>query len=301
MGKYYNDGIKSLHFPEPLSAEDEKAALTRLKVDNDETAKKILVEHNLRLVLKIAHQFALTEEDVEDFFSIGTIGLIKGINTFDINKKIKLSTYISHCINNEILMNLRNHRRRKKWYNSIISYDDIISISKDGNPLTVESIIPDIKANEQMYKSEEIEYTSSILLHSLNVLSNRELIIILYSAGDKTRLEIADILSISRSWVSRIRITALSKMKQVRESVAKSQNCQEIVNKNFVFFMDNAEMFCVKLHPKYTKDFMDFMKNCNALFTITQDTDSITLRLPSIEASYILCAELIKYLTEHVI
>lgn len=298
MGK--NNYVSTTKLPAPLSPEDEHKALIRLKVDNDETAKKILIEHNLRLVLHIAHKFENTELEFEDLVSIGTIGLIKGIDTFDINKKNKLSTYISSCINNEILMTLRKHRRHKRRCNGIISYDDIISISKDGDTLTLESILSDVKADEQMHKSEEIEYTSSILLHSLNILSNRELIVILYSAGDKTRTEIGDILSISRSYVSRIRIAALIKMKQVRESIAKSQDFQEIVNKDFVFFMDNAEMFCVKVHPKYTKDFWDFMKNYNALFRITQDTDSITLRLPSIEASYILCADLIKYLTEHV-
>lgn len=293
MDKYY---YSNMNLPEPLSAKDENAALIRL--ESDSTAKDLLIEHNLRLVLKIAYDFALTEEDINEFFSIGTIGLIKGINTFDINKKNKLSTYIGRCIKNEILMTIK---KRKKRYNSTISYDDIISIDNDGKTLTLESILPDVKADEEMHKSEEIEYTSSILLHSLNVLSSRELIIILYSAGDKTYAEIGDILSISRSWVSRIRSTALIKMKQVRESVAKSQDCQEIVNKDFVFFMDNAEMFCVKLHPKFTKDFMDFIKNCNALFTITQDTDSIMIRLPIIEYSYLLCAELIKYLTEHAI
>ena len=191
--------------PAPLEADDEARAIGYLGSAHDEEARKLLIEHNLRLVVYIAKKFDNTGIGVEDLISIGTIGLIKAINTFNPMKNIKLATYASRCIENEILMYLRRNNKKKLE----VSIDEPLNVDWDGNEL----LLSDILGTEEdtIYKDLEQEAERKILIKALNLLSARERSIIQMRFGigtvdgeEKTQKEVADLLGISQSYISRL-------------------------------------------------------------------------------------------------
>ncbi|MCL2049367.1 MAG: RNA polymerase sporulation sigma factor SigE [Defluviitaleaceae bacterium] len=209
---YYIGGSEVL--PAPLDAEEE-ASLLALLGDGDDTAvKATLIERNLRLVVYIARKFENTGINVEDLISIGTIGLIKAINTFRADKKIKLATYASRCIENEILMYLRRSTRTK----SEISIDEPLNIDWEGNELLLSDILgTDV---DIISRDLEDEVDKELLSFALDKLSVREKQIIelrfgLYSGGEeKTQKEVADLLGISQSYISRLEKKIIGRLKK---------------------------------------------------------------------------------------
>lgn len=199
---------KNNSFPKPLSKKEESEYLKRSK-EGDIEARNKLVEHNLRLVAHIIKKYYANQSDHEDLVSIGTIGLIKAINTFDCDKNIKLSSYASRCIENEILMHFRNTKKLSQD----VSLNEAIDTDKDGNPLT----LFDILSVEENYADDlDIKVKSSKLMKYLNSeLDERERTIIILRYGllneePLTQREIAAKLNISRSYISRIEKKALS-------------------------------------------------------------------------------------------
>lgn len=197
-------------FPKPLTSEEEEKYL-RLYASGDENAKNVLIEHNLRLVAHIAKKYS-DEKNLEDLISIGAIGLIKGINTFNLKKKVKLSAYISRCIENEVLMYLRSS---KKLQNEI-SIDESIGTDREGNNMTFSDILTSESADIADIISGKIEAQK---LHKAmkKVLNENEINILCWRYGignrqKKTQKEIAEILGISRSYVSRIEKKCLKRL-----------------------------------------------------------------------------------------
>ena len=191
--------------PAPLDANEEQKMIEALETNEQEKAKNSLIEHNLRLVVYIAKKFDNTGVGVEDLISIGTIGLIKAINTFNPTKKIKLATYASRCIENEILMYLRRNNKTKLE----VSIDEPLNVDWDGNEL----LLSDILGTEEdtIYKDLENEAERKLLIHAISKLSNRERMIIRMRYGldnpsgeEKTQKEVADFLGISQSYISRL-------------------------------------------------------------------------------------------------
>lgn len=198
-------------FPQPLTAEEEKKYFEAFK-NGDEEAKNVLIERNLRLVAHVVKKYSNTGKDVDDLISIGTIGLIKAILTYDSSKGTHLATYAARCIENEILMSLRAEKKIK----SEISLHDPIGVDKEGNEIS----LIDILGTDTDEVSDQVELRMQVkkLYHKLNsVLKNREKLIIelrygLINGGAKTQREIAKMLGISRSYVSRIEKKALNKL-----------------------------------------------------------------------------------------
>ena len=191
--------------PAPLDANEEQKMIEALETNEQDKEKKSLIEHNLRLVVYIAKKFDNTGVGVEDLISIGTIGLIKAINTFNPTKKIKLATYASRCIENEILMYLRRNNKTKLE----VSIDEPLNVDWDGNEL----LLSDILGTEEdtIYKDLENEAERKLLIHAISKLSNRERMIIRMRYGldnpsgeEKTQKEVADFLGISQSYISRL-------------------------------------------------------------------------------------------------
>ena len=207
---FYVGGSENL--PAPLSPEEEEKEI--LKLDKgDEKAKKTLVEHNLRLVVYIAKKFENTGVGIEDLVSIGTIGLMKAINTFNMNKKIKLATYASRCIENEILMYLRRSNRIK----SEISIDEPLNQDSDGNEL----LLSDILGTDDDITSRRLEdeVDQKLLKLSISKLNKREKNIMelrfgFITGNEKTQKEVADMLGISQSYISRLEKKIIGKMKK---------------------------------------------------------------------------------------
>ena len=198
-------------FPPALSAEEERKYIELLK-NGDETARQILIEHNLRLVAHIAKKYS-DENSLEDFISIGTVGLIKGIDTYDFSKKTRLSPYISRCIENELLMTLRSNKKRQ----GDISIDDTIGVDKEGNSLTLSDILPANNTDIADDLWTKIE-TGKLYKAMKKVLTENEIYIISkrYGLGGEkpvTQREIASKLGISRSYVSRIEKKCLKKLR----------------------------------------------------------------------------------------
>lgn len=200
-------------FPEPLSKSEEDYLLKKF-FEGDKDAKNKLIEHNLRLVAHIAKKYAANTQDNEEYISIGTIGLIKGINSFSENKGFKLSTYCSRCIENEILMHLRSAKKTA----SDISINNVIGTDKDGNDMELVDILEscDTDPVEDIYNQV---ITKQILEYIDSKLPERERQIIcmrygLYGMEAKTQQEVADILGISRSYVSRIETKIQGKLKR---------------------------------------------------------------------------------------
>jgi len=207
---YYIGNGESL--PVPLTAEEEQELLKKIDEEGEEV-RRILIERNLRLVVYIARKFENTGVLTEDLISIGTIGLIKAVNTFDPNKKIKLATYASRCIENEILMHLRAQKNVQKD----VSLFEPIGVDKEGQSLQIRDILQldEKPAIEKIEQKESFEQLYSYL----NTLDPRELEIIIYRYGlnneePLTQKEIAKKLNISRSYVSRIEKRALVKLYQ---------------------------------------------------------------------------------------
>ncbi len=201
--------------PAPLEMEEEAAAIGELGTEEDEHAKKMLIEHNLRLVVYIAKKFDNTGVGVEDLISIGTIGLIKAINTFNPKKNIKLATYASRCIENEILMYLRRNNKTRME----VSIDEPLNVDWDGNEL----LLSDILGTEEdtIYKDLEQEAERKILIKAIGHLSGRERTIVRMRFGigtpdgeEKTQKEVADILGISQSYISRLEKKIMQRLKK---------------------------------------------------------------------------------------
>lgn len=199
--------------PPPLSKEDELKYLVRAKA-GDEEARNILIEHNLRLVVFLAKKYENTTYDIEDLVSIGSIGLIKGINTYKIDKNIKLATYASRCISNEILMFLRKNKRKK----AEVSLEDALNYDAEGNELHLEDILgtdADLVPNEY-----EKQVDKEILSKEIEDLPDRDKEIMTLRYGlnntkEYTQKEVAEILGISQSYISRIEKKVIRKLKQV--------------------------------------------------------------------------------------
>ena len=199
--------------PPPLEVEKENAVIGDLGTEYENEAKSILIEHNLRLVVYIAKKFDNTGVGVEDLISIGTIGLIKSINTFNPAKNIKLATYASRCIENEILMYLRRNNKTKLE----VSIDEPLNVDWDGNELLLSDILG--TDEDVIYRDLENEVERKLLLKAIDKLTEREKTIInlrfgLSSPDEKelTQKEVADLLGISQSYISRLeKITSRGK------------------------------------------------------------------------------------------
>lgn len=200
-------------FPKPLSSADEEKYLLLWKNQGDIKARNKLIEHNLRLVAHIIKKYYAIFSDRDDLVSIGTIGLIKAIETFDINKNIRLSSYASRCIENEVLMYFRNLKKTSQD----MSLNEAIDTDKDGNPLTLMDVIA---ADDNIADMLDLKINSEKLrVYITECLSDRErkIIILRYGLNDDkpfTQREVADMLKISRSYVSRIEKKALEKLRK---------------------------------------------------------------------------------------
>lgn len=189
-------------FPKPLSKAEEEGLIEKL-MQGDDNARKLLIEHNLRLVAHVVKKYYTTDTDKDDLISIGTIGLIKGVNSFKPQKGVKLATYCARCIDNEILMHLRSTKKS----NQDVSFDDPIDTDSEGNPLTLmdiiaveDTIVDDIDTKNKVVKLSHI-------LKSMPLSREKEIIIKRYGLDGKpplTQREIAKEMGISRSYVSRI-------------------------------------------------------------------------------------------------
>jgi len=201
-------------FPPPLKPEEEAVLLEQLGGEDDVKVKSVLIERNLRLVVYIARKFENTGINVEDLISIGTIGLIKAINTFKVDKKIKLATYASRCIENEILMYLRRNSKTK----SEISIDEPLNVDWEGNELLLSDILG--TESDIITRSIEEEVDRELLNHAMEKLSGRERKIvemrfgILPETEEKTQKEVADILGISQSYISRLEKKIMRRLKK---------------------------------------------------------------------------------------
>lgn len=196
--------------PNPLSDEEEVEYINRAK-NGDENAINKLIEHNLRLVVYICKKFENTNVDLEDLISVGTIGLIKAVNSFKLDKNIKLATYASRCIENEILM----HLRKTVKYKNEVSLEEPLSSDGDGNELVLADVIA--TESDSVTKDIELETEKQILWNCLKKLNAREQEIMVLRFGlnnkeEKTQKEVADMLGISQSYISRIEKKILNKL-----------------------------------------------------------------------------------------
>lgn len=199
--------------PPPLSKEEELKNLVKAKA-GDEEARNILIEHNLRLVVFLAKKYENTTYDIEDLVSIGSIGLIKGINTYKIDKNIKLATYASRCISNEILMFLRKNKRKR----AEVSLEDALNYDAEGNELHLEDILG---TDENLVPNEyEKQVDKEVLAKEIEGLPDRDKEIMTLRYGlnntkEYTQKEVAVMLGISQSYISRIEKKVIRKLKQV--------------------------------------------------------------------------------------
>jgi RNA polymerase sporulation-specific sigma factor len=209
----------SNNLPQPLDEEEETRLLMLVK-ENDLEARNKLIEHNLRLVIFIAKKFESTKINMEDLISIGSMGLIKGIQTFKLEKNIKLATYASRCIENEILMYLRKTQKVRQEY----SLDEVLSIDSEGN----EMILSDIIGSNEPLALTKITEEEDIrnLYYAIDKLSKREKEIIilrygLFGVTALTQKEVADQMGISQSYISRLEKRIIEKMRQEIENLVK--------------------------------------------------------------------------------
>ena len=217
--KIYDKDIESIFYvcgndnlPAPLGQEEEQEAISKLSA-GDKEARQTLVEHNLRLVVYIAKKFENTDIGIEDLISIGTIGLMKAINTFNNEKNIKLATYASRCIENEILMYLRRSNKTKNE----VSIDEPLNQDGDGNELLLSDILG--TDDDITSKRLEDEVDQKLLKCSISKLNSREKNIMELRFGfitgdEKTQKEVADMLGISQSYISRLEKKIINKMKK---------------------------------------------------------------------------------------
>lgn len=208
---HYIGGTEVL--PPPLETEEENKRILELGTEEEPRAKAILIEHNLRLVVYIAKKFDNTGVGVEDLISIGTIGLIKAVNTFNPEKNIKLATYASRCIENEILMFLRRNNKCK----GEVSFDEPLNVDVDGNELLLSDILG--TENDVVYSGLEEEINRKLLMQAMSKLSEREVQIVemrfgLVSGDEMTQKEVADALGISQSYISRLEKKIIGKLRK---------------------------------------------------------------------------------------
>ena len=222
FSRYVFSGSKEIYYiggtdilPPPLEPQREACAIEMLGTDQYQEARSQLIEHNLRLVVYIAKKFDNTGVGVEDLISIGTIGLIKAINTYDPVKKIKLATYASRCIENEILMYLRRNSRTKME----VSIDEPLNVDWDGNELLLSDILGSDEDAISRQMEDEVEV--SLLLKAIGRLTPREQTIVRLRFGlkneegrEKTQKEVADILGISQSYISRLEKRIMKRLKR---------------------------------------------------------------------------------------
>ena len=209
-GLYYVGSSEAL--PPPLSTDEESYLMDRLE-SGDSAVRSVLIERNLRLVVYIARKFENTGVGIEDLVSIGTIGLIKAVNTFDPAKRIKLATYASRCIENEILMYLRRNNKTR----TEVSFDEPLNIDWDGNELLLSDVLG--TENDVIYKYIEEEVDRKLLYLALQKLNGRERTIMemrfgLNSGREKTQKEVADMLGISQSYISRLEKRIIKRLKK---------------------------------------------------------------------------------------
>jgi len=207
---HYIGGSEAL--PPPLTRQEEEHLLERLP-QGDAAVRAILIERNLRLVVYIARKFENTGIHIEDLVSIGTIGLIKAVNTFDPTKKIKLATYASRCIENEILMFLRRNNKIR----SEVSFDEPLNTDWDGNELLLSDVLG--TENDIIYRDIEDEVDKKILRTALSNLSDRERKIMVLRFGldggeEKTQKDVADLLGISQSYISRLEKRIIKRLRK---------------------------------------------------------------------------------------
>lgn len=207
---FYIGGSEAL--PPPLTKEEEADLLSKLP-SGDDSVRSVLIERNLRLVVYIARKFENTGINIEDLISIGTIGLIKAVNTFDPEKKIKLATYASRCIENEILMYLRRNNKIR----SEVSFDEPLNIDWDGNEL----LLSDVLGTEEdiITKGIEDKVDRKLLVKSLETLNDREKQIMelrfgLTGGEEKTQKDVADMLGISQSYISRLEKRIIKRLRK---------------------------------------------------------------------------------------
>ena len=210
---HYIGGAEVL--PPPLEVEEENKAIMKLGTSDSEEARKLLIEHNLRLVVYIAKKFDNTGVGVEDLISIGTIGLIKAIQTFNPVKNIKLATYASRCIENEILMYLRRNNKTKLE----VSIDEPLNVDWDGNELLLSDILG--TDEDVIYRDLENEAEHRLLFRAIGCLTKRERLIVhmryglsVYAGEEKTQKEVADYLGISQSYISRLEKKIMKRLKR---------------------------------------------------------------------------------------
>lgn len=209
-GTYYVGSSEAL--PPPLSSDEEIYLLAKLQ-KGDKAVKNVLIERNLRLVVYIARKFENTGINIEDLVSVGSIGLIKAVNTFDPFKKIKLATYASKCIENEILMYLRRNNKIK----TEVSFDEPLNIDWDGNELLLSDVLG--TENDIIYKHIEGDVDRSLLYAAMKKLNGREKKIMTLRFGledglEKTQKEVADLLGISQSYISRLEKRIIKKLRK---------------------------------------------------------------------------------------
>lgn len=202
--------------PAPLSKEEEVKYVT-MSLNGDKKARSKLIEHNLRLVVFLAKKYENTGVDLEDLVSIGSVGLIKGVNTYKLDKNIKLATYASRCIDNEILMFLRKNKRRK----GEISFEDSLSFDSEGNELHLEDVLG--TEGDIVTKGLEEEVEKKLLYEEIEKLNDRDKKIMilrygLYGNKEMTQKDVAKLLGISQSYISRIEKKVIRKLKQLNKN-----------------------------------------------------------------------------------
>ena len=207
---YYIGGSEAL--PPPLTKEEEEMLIKKIS-SGDETARSLLIERNLRLVVYIARKFENTGINIEDLISIGTIGLIKAVNTFNPEKKIKLATYASRCIENEILMYLRRNNKVR----AEVSFDEPLNIDWDGNELLLSDVLG--TEDDVITKDLEADVDRRLLFNALRQLSDREKQIMelrfgLSGGEEKTQKDVADLLGISQSYISRLEKRIIKRLRK---------------------------------------------------------------------------------------
>ncbi|BCS81726.1 RNA polymerase sporulation sigma factor SigE [Anaerocellum diazotrophicum] len=211
MEIFYVGGCDTL--PPPLTPDEEAQILYKIHYQGKEELKKLLIERNLRLVVYIARRFENTKINLEDLVSIGTIGLIKAINTYNPNKNIKLATYASKCIENEILMFLRRNSSKKLE----LSIDEPLNVDWDGNELLLSDVLG--TDTEEIYNRIESNVEKEALLQAIKKLPSREKKIVelrfgFGDGGEKTQKEVADMLGISQSYISRLEKKIITRLKK---------------------------------------------------------------------------------------
>lgn len=199
--------------PAPLTKEEEVKYVT-LSMNGDKMARSKLIEHNLRLVVFLAKKYENTGESLEDLVSIGSVGLIKGVNTYKLSKNIKLATYASRCIDNEILMFLRKNKKRR----SEVSFEDSLSYDSEGNELHLEDVLG--TDDDIVTKGIEKETERNMLYREINNLNDRDKQIMimrygLFDTDEMTQKDVANVLGISQSYISRIEKKVIKKLKQL--------------------------------------------------------------------------------------